>query len=162
MDYRTAELCDRFSSTRHLMIGEPLLRSFGGNPRFHGPISTAKVFEDHALIETILQEQGNGRILVIDGGGSHRCGLLDAETAAMAAEKGWQGILIYGCIRNAPEIRELRIGVLALHSHPLRSHARGTGERDVLITFAGINFRQGHFLYADEDGVVVCDTPLEP
>lgn len=156
----TASLCDRFSDSRHLSIAEPLLRSFGGVSAFQGPIRTAKVFEDHALIHTLIREEGKGSVLVIDGGGSHRCGLVDAEIIQTAVEQQWQGLIIYGCIRNALEIRSLPIGVYALHAHPLKSHARGTGETDVLITFAGINFRSGHHLYADEDGIIVSETPL--
>jgi regulator of ribonuclease activity A len=42
----------------------------------------------------------------------------------------------------------------------MKSHKRGTGDRDKLISFAGINFRTGNYVYADEDGIVVADEKL--
>lgn len=160
MDFRTADLCDRQEGQQHLQIAEPIFRSFGGNARFQGTITTVKVFEDHVLIRDVLNEEGQGRVLVIDGGGSHRCALLDGNISNLAANKGWSGVIVYGCIRDSVEISTLPIGIRALHTHPLNSHKRGTGERDVLISFAGINFRTGHYVYADEDGVLVSETPL--
>jgi len=38
---------------------------------------TIKTFEDNALVRSVLEnEQGKGRVLVIDGGGSVRCALI--------------------------------------------------------------------------------------
>jgi regulator of ribonuclease activity A len=160
MEFRTADLCDLNEGNPHLQIGEPIFQSFGGNPRFAGPIATVKVFEDNVLIREVLEQPGAGRVLVVDGGGSHRCALLGGNLSKLASEQGWAGLIVYGCIRDAVEIATLPIGIRALHTHPLKSHKRGTGERDVLITFAGINFRSGHHVYADEDGVLVSELPL--
>lgn len=160
MNFRTTELCDRHADLQRLTIAEPLFRSFGGHSHCQGPITTVKVFEDDVLIRSILAEANPGGILVVDGGGSHRCALIDGALARSAAENGWQGLVVYGCIRDTLELSKIPMAVLALHAHPLRAHARGTGERDVLITFASVNFRTGHFLYADADGLVVCESPL--
>lgn len=161
MDFRTADLCDHHEGQQHLQIAEPIFRAFGGLARFHGVITTVKVFEDNVLIRDVLSEDGKGRVLVIDGGGSHRCALLGGNISKLAAEKGWNGIIVYGCIRDSVEISAIPIGIRALHTHPLKSHKRGTGERDVLISFAGINFRSGHHVFADEDGILVSETPLK-
>jgi regulator of ribonuclease activity A len=99
-------------------------------------------------------------VLVIDGGGSHRCALLDYDSAKLAVENGWQGVVIYGCIRNSVEINQLPIAVRALHTQPLHGHKRGIGEKNNTLTFAGVNFKTDHFLYADADGIVVCETGL--
>jgi regulator of ribonuclease activity A len=98
--------------------------------------------------------------LVIDGGGSHRCALLGSNLARLAIDNGWQGIVIYGCLRDSAIIDQLPIGIRALHTHPLKSHKRGLGDRDMLVTFAGVNFKKDHFLYADTDGIIVSDTML--
>ncbi|SMF94511.1 regulator of ribonuclease activity A [Methylomagnum ishizawai] len=160
MIFKTSDLCDQFAESKRLQIAEPLLRSFGGHTAFSGRITTLKVFEDPVKIREILGEKSEGGVLVVDGGGSHRCALLGADLAKLACDHGWEGIIVYGCIRDSVEIGRLPLGVRALHTHPLRSHKRGTGERDILITFAGVNFRTGHYLYADEDGIVVADDPL--
>lgn len=160
MIFKTSELCDRFFDQHHLQIAEPIFKSFGGKPIFSGEVATAKVFEDSDLLHSMLDEKGEGRVLVVDGGGSHRCALLDSDLAKSAAEKGWAGIIVYGCIRDSVEMTRLPIGVLALHAHPLKSHKHAGGNRDCLITFGGVNFKSGYHVYVDEDGIVVSEGAL--
>lgn len=160
MSFKTADLCDHYAATHRLQISEPMFKSFGCRPAFSGRIATLKVFEDNVLIRQTLDGPAGGRVLVIDGGGSHRCALFGGNISRLACERGWAGIIVYGCVRDSVELNELPIGIRALHTHPLTSHKRGGGERDTLITFAGVNFRTGHFLYADEDGIVVSDSEL--
>lgn len=160
MTFKTPDLCDSYADTHHLQIAEPIFRPFGGKPSFSGRVRTLKVFEDNSLIRLALEEKTEDGILVVDGGGSHRCALFGGNLAKLAADHGWQGVIVYGCIRDSLEINALPIGVRALHTHPLKSHKRGTGERDILISVAGVNFRTGYYLYADEDGIVVADERL--
>ncbi|BBL69884.1 ribonuclease E activity regulator RraA [Methylogaea oryzae] len=157
---KTADLCDRHGDTEHFQIAEPAFRSYGGQPSFCGEIATLKVFEDNVLLRQALEQKVEGKVLVVDGGASHRCALLGEDLAKLALDNGWSGIIVYGCIRDTAAIAGLPIGVRALHAHPLKSHKRGHGERDILITFAGVNFRSGHYVYADEDGIVVSSSKL--
>ncbi len=159
-EIKTADLCDRFSNTEHFQIAEPMFQIFGGKRAFGGQITTLKVFEDNVLVQETLKKPGDNKVLVIDGGGSHRCALLGDSLAQRAIDNGWSGLVIYGCIRDSAAINQMPIGIRALHTHPLKSHKRGLGEREVLITFAGVNFRSGHFLYADEDGIIVSQHSL--
>jgi regulator of ribonuclease activity A len=160
MIFTTAKLCDSYAQQEHFQIAEPIFNCFGGKNNFCGQITTLKVFEDHQLIEQVLQEQVNHRVLVIDAGGSHRCALIGATYSQIAYENGWQGIVIYGCIRNSEVLTEIPIGIRALHAHPLKSQKRGTGEQGNVLTFAGVNFKTDHFLYADNDGIIVSDVML--
>lgn len=157
----TAELCDRFSEQENFQIAEPVLRHFGGKCRFSGLITTLKVFEDNSLVRNTLEENGRGRVLVIDGGGSRRCALLGDTLTALALRNAWEGIVVYGCVRSVDLLGKMPIGVMALNTHPLRSHKHGHGDRDKLITFAGINFKKDHYIYADNDGIIVADTKLD-
>jgi regulator of ribonuclease activity A len=160
MTFTTPDLCDRYSDTHHLQIAEPIFRPFGAKSTFSGRVTTLKIFEDNILLRAVLEEKVEDRVLVVDGGGSHRCALLGGNLAKLACDNGWQGIIIYGCIRDSIEINRLPIGIRALHTHPLRSHKKGGGDRDILVTFAGINFRTGYYVYADEDGIIVTEDKL--
>ncbi len=160
MTFTTADLCDAYSDQEHFQIAEPVFKSFGAEPAFSGQITTLKVFEDNVLIRKALEEKVENRVLVVDGGGSHRCALLGGNLAQTACDNGWRGIVIYGCIRDSVEINRLPIGIRALHTHPLKSRKRGLGDRDKLITFAGVNFKKDHYLYADEDGMIVSEALL--
>jgi regulator of ribonuclease activity A len=160
MTFTTANLCDTHSEQDNLQIAEPLLKSYGGKLSFNGQISTVKAFEDNVLIRTVLEQKVESRVLVVDGGGSHRCALVGEELARLAIANGWQGIVIHGCIRDSESINQLPIGIRALHTHPLKSHKKDPGDRELLVTFAGVNFKQNHFLYADADGIIVSETML--
>lgn len=160
MTFTTADLCDAHSEDNHFQIAEPLLKSYGGRSRFCGQITTVKVFEDNVLIRSVLEQKIENRVLVVDGGGSHRCALLGADLAKLAIANGWQGVVIHGCIRDSEIIDQLPIGIRALHTHPLKSHKKDHGDRELVVTFAGVNFKQNHFLYADGDGIIVSETML--
>lgn len=158
MIIKTTDLCD--AHLEHLRIADPVLRSYGGRRAFHGRIATLRVHEDNALVRSALEQPGEGRVLVIDGGGSLRRALVGDQLATLASSNGWTGIVVHGCIRDAAEIAVIDVGVLALATCPRRSEKRGVGEIDARVTFAGLTFVPGEHLWADEDGLVVSDLPL--
>lgn len=159
MSYPTADLCDEFSD--ELSVAEPMFRHFGAKPSFGGPVFTLKLFEDNSLVREALQSPGDGRVLVVDGGGSMRCALVGDRLAQLAVENNWVGIIVYGCIRDSAVIAKMDIGIKALNTHPLKSIKRGLGDKDVEVQFAGVTINPGSYLYADADGVVVSGKPLE-
>ena len=158
MEFKTADLCDQFSA--ELQVAEPGLRDFGGLIAFHGPVITLKVFEDNSMVRVALEQPGEGRVLVVDGGGSVRCALLGDRLADLALRNGWSGIVVNGCIRDSAAIAKIGIGVKALALNPLKSAKRGLGEHDVPVRFAGVYFMSGEYVYADEDGLLVSKKPL--
>jgi regulator of ribonuclease activity A len=160
MTFTTASLCDAYSGNDNFQIAEPLFKFYGANLSFCGQITTLKTFEDNVLVKSVLEEKVQNRVLVIDGGGSHRCALVDNTLALLAIDNGWQGIIVYGCIRDSALIAGLPIGIRALHTHPLKSHKKDHGDRDLLVSFAGVNFKKDHFLYADMDGIIVSASML--
>jgi regulator of ribonuclease activity A len=160
MTFSTANLCDMHSDEEHFQIADPIFNAFGGNKLFSGRITTLKTFEDDVLVRAILGEKVEGRVLVIDGGGSRRCALIDVPLAKQAIENGWQGFVIYGCIRGSSCIDKLPIGIRALQTYPLKSHKKDHGDRDLVVNFAGVNFKNDQYLYADTDGIIVSETML--
>jgi regulator of ribonuclease activity A len=152
------DLCDAHGEAVRVMA--PLFRSYGGRLAFGGPVRTIKCHEDNSLVAVQLDGPGAGQVLVVDGGGSLRCALLGDNLAAKGAANGWAGLLIYGCVRDVPILREIDLGVQALAAHPRRSVKRGIGELDVAVTFAGVTVAPGMLLYADENGVILSDTAL--
>lgn len=158
MILKTADLCDRYAET--LQIAEPVLKNFGGNVAFNGSIVTLKVFEDDALVRSTLEKPGKGQVLVVDGGGSMHCALVNEQLARLAKENGWFGIIVNGCIRHSEALAKIDIGIKALAQHPRNSFKHGIGEQNVPVRFVGIHFISGQYLYADEDGLVISETAL--
>ena len=158
MRFKTADLCDEFSE--HLQVARPGLLNYGGRTQFFGKIVTIKLHEDNSLVREILNADGHGMVLVIDGGASTRCALLGDILAARAVENGWNGIIVNGCIRDTVEIHRMDLGVKALGTHPLKSVKNDTGQLNVPIHFGRVTYRPGDYLYADEDGTVIAPFPL--
>ena len=136
-------------------------RDYGSKRRFFGPISTVKCFENNPLVRKALEEEGKGRVLVVDAGASTRCAVLGDMLAEMGAKNGWEGIIINGCCRDSEDIGKMDIGVKTIGTHPLKSSKRDKGLRDVDVSFAGVTFRPGDYVYADGDGVLVSSEKLE-
>ncbi len=154
----TADLCDAHAD--RLQIARPELKAYGGRRQFGGRIHTVQVYKDNILVRRQIENTVIDAVLVIDGGGSLECALVGDILAGLALQNGWQGLVVNGCIRDAAAIAELPIGIRALNTHPLKSGKRGTGQENLPVTFAGITFRPGEYLYADEDGVVVSPSRL--
>ncbi len=150
---KTTDISDTYGAA--VQVADAILNDYGGIKVFEGRITTLKLFEDNVLIHEAVQEPGEGRVLVIDGGGSIRTALVGDHLTGRAAENHWAGIVINGAIRDSREVGELPIGVKALRAHPRRPGKKRNGERDIPVTFAGVTFTPGAYLYADEDGVVV-------
>lgn len=158
MAFATTDLCDAHEDK--VRIAAPIFRSYGGKPAFHGHIATLKLFEDNGLVRKTLDTPGDGRVLVIDGGGSLRCALLGDQLAALAVKNGWAGIVLWGCIRDSAAIGAMDLGVLALATHPRKTVKQNLGDAEVPVSFAGIDFHPGDWLYADADGLIVSASKL--
>ncbi len=136
-----------------------VFRSFGGTARFAGRVRTLRVFEDNALVRRVLEEEGHGQVLVVDGGGSLRTALLGGNLARLAWERGWAGVVVHGAVRDVLELKEVPIGLLALAATPRRSAKAGRGEVDVPLSLFGAQVLPGHYLIADEDGLLLLPAP---
>jgi regulator of ribonuclease activity A len=154
----TADLCDEHGD--ELQVCEPLFQMYGGKRAFSGPASTVRCFEDNSRVKEAVDGPGEGRVLVVDGGGSRRRALFGDKLGSAAVRNGWAGVIVYGCIRDSAELGQMNLGIRALGTMPLRSDKRGEGERDTPVRFAGVTFRPGDSVYVDEDGIVVSHRPL--
>ena len=130
-------------------------RDFGRVKRFAGAVSTVKCFEDNSRVREAVSSPGDGRVLVVDGGGSLRRALLGGNLGAAAAKNGWAGVVIDGCVRDVAELAQCAVGIKALAVMPLPTDKRNEGQRDVAVQVQGVWIRPGDWLVADEDGIVV-------
>ncbi|MBL8398414.1 MAG: ribonuclease E activity regulator RraA [Candidatus Accumulibacter sp.] len=163
MSFKTPDLLDEHDTLVRdgtVRVVDPIFRGYGARKSFSGQIVTLKIFEDNSLVRDAFAENGQAKVLVIDGGGSLRCALIGDQLAVLAQKNGWAGAVVYGCIRDSADIERIDVGIRALNTHPLKSVKRGVGERNIVVTFGGVSFKPGAWLYADEDGIIVSDQPL--
>ena len=158
----TCDLCDvhKGDESGAFRVLPPVFHHYGGKEAFSGPVATVKCFEDNSLVKAAIETPGQGRVLVVDGGGSLRRALVGGNVAATAAKNGWAGIVVYGAVRDLAELRETPMGLRALALMPLPTEKRGEGQSEVPVQVAGVWVRPGDWLYADADGIVVGARPL--
>lgn len=159
MTFSTCDLCDQFPDRVRVLA--PIFRHYGGRTRFAGSIVTIKCFEDNVLIREAAVEEGRGRVMVIDGGGSLRSALVGDGIAEWARDHGWAGMIIYGCVRDTIALAKVELGVMAIGVNPVTPGKRRVGARDLAVTFGDVCFVPGEYVYCDEDGVVVAAERLD-
>jgi len=122
---------------------------------------TIKCFEDNGLIAEVVNTDGTGKVLVIDGGGSTRRALIDINIAEQAAKNNWEGIVCYGSVRDVDALEDIDIGIQGLLSIPVGASANNIGESDLAINFAGVTFLPDDHIYADNTGIILSPEPLD-
>lgn len=158
MEYSTSRLCDKY--LEQVDVLDPILFDFGGEGDFSGQITTVKCFESNGLIAQVLAQDGLGRVLLVDGGGSLRRALIDVELAELAYENNWAGIVLYGAVRDVAELASVSIGIKALGSIPVGAEQNSIGDNDIPVNFAGVTFFPDDFIYADETGIILSQDDL--
>lgn len=158
MSWSTPDLCDAYPDL--VNVSEIQWQNFGGRASFYGEVVTIKCFEDNSLVKEHCSKPGQGKVLVVDGGGSLRRALLGDMIAAEAVKHQWAGLIIYGVVRDVDILRTLDLGVKALGSVPLKTDKRGLGDLNVPVRFGGLDIKPGQFIYADNNGIVVSDSVL--
>jgi regulator of ribonuclease activity A len=148
----TADVLDEHGDRARVCLLD--FRSFGA-PAFAGPIATVRCHEDNVLLRRRTEEPGDGRVLVVDGGGSLRCALLGGKIATLAGTAAGRGLVLNACVRDAAELDAIGLGIKAVGTNPRQSRKDGAGAVDVAVSFGSITFEPGAQLYADADGVVV-------
>jgi len=151
--WSTSDLYDAHEA--ELQVAQPMFKSFGGRARFSGSIATVRCHEDNSHVKEQLNTDGGGRVLVVDGSGSPRCALLGDLIAASAVKFGWAGVIIHGAVRDVEALEKMELGVYALYSTPRRSVRRDEGQVGVIVSFAGVVFEPGAYVYVDRTGIVV-------
>lgn len=159
MNYNTSELCDLYLDS--VDVVEPMFVNYGCRTSFAGQVVTVKCHEDKGIIENLLTQDGAGKVLVVDGGGSLRRALIDIGLAELALENDWEGIICYGCVRDVDALEELDLGIQAMASIPVGADSEGVGEADIAINFGGVTFLPEDYIYADSTGVILSPEPLD-
>ena len=156
----TADLSDLLAEKAHILALQ--WRSFGGLSAFRGPVVTFRGADDNSRIRAILEEPGEGRVLVIDNGGSQARSIFGDTFGGLMRDNGWAGAIINGFTRDAAGLAGLPVGLFALGVSPLRPLKTNVGERDAAISIAGVAIRTGDWVAADPDGVVVVGAAVQP
>ncbi|HCQ82028.1 MAG TPA: ribonuclease [Rhodobiaceae bacterium] len=157
--FATTDIADDYGDAVYVLAST--FQNFGGAKRFCGPAKTLLAFEDNTKVRAAVETDGDGRVLVVDGGASKRCALFGGNLAKLAAGNGWAGVIINGYVRDTAELAAETVGIKALGVHPRKSQKRNLGIYDVPVKFEDIRIYPGDWIYADEDGIIVSPSKLD-
>ncbi|MEO5798983.1 MAG: ribonuclease E activity regulator RraA [Gemmatimonadales bacterium] len=152
-EWATADLADDHPGGVQV-VHAPLI-DFGGARRFAGPIATLAVHEDYRPVRRALESAGEGRVLVVDGGGSLVVALVGERSLQLALQNGWVGVVVNGAVRDTALTAGIAVGLRALAAVPRRGESGDSSEAGGEVTFGEVRFKPGDWLWADADGIVV-------
>jgi len=152
MSYITADICDKHRDEVQVLSHD--YKSYGGTEICHGPIATIRLDKENSDLISMLQEPGEGRIAVVDVDAAFYA-VVGENLMKFARDNGWAGILINGYVRDTKITRTIPVGLWALGTCSRKSHDKKPAQRDIELSFGGVTFRNGEFLIADHDGIIV-------
>ena len=158
MSFTTPDLSDENPDALALL---PILKNLGGRKSFHGKIETLKCPDDNSFVKQLLNSEGKKRILVVDANGINTVALLGDMIAEAGVKNNWSGVVINGYIRDVDIINTLNIGVQALGTVPVRSAKKNQGEPGIDVSFGGLTFKSGDYVYADNNGLLLSKRELK-
>ena len=157
MKFFTADLCDAYGDK--LQVLEDELKPYGGEMSCCGSITTIKLDEDNSGLIELLKSDGRGRIAVVDAGGEY-CAIVGDTLMGFAAQHNWTAIIINGYVRDVANTQHIGVGLWALGTCPRKSQKKSPFKSQIDINFLGVDFKEGNFLYADYDGIVISEENL--
>ena len=154
----TPDLSDQNDDAKVIELS---FQHYGNIKSFYGQIETAVCPDDNSYVKEILEEDGNNRLLFIDGGGSIKCALLGDMLAGKAIDNNWSGIVVNGCVRDVGVLSNLKIGIMALASSPKRSEKKGRGSRSETLNFGNVSINRNDWAYCDQNGILISTKELK-
>ncbi|MCZ4370772.1 putative 4-hydroxy-4-methyl-2-oxoglutarate aldolase [Vibrio diazotrophicus] len=155
----TPDICDRYKSQVTLL--DLPLQNYGMRSSFWGEIVTVRCYHDNSKVREVLSQNGKGKVLVVDGHGSRRKALMGDQVAMMAIDNGWEGVIIYGAVRDVVALSQMDLGIKALDACPFKTEKRGVGKVNVALTMHNQMVLPGDYIYADWNGILLSKQALD-
>ena len=159
-DFTVPDICDAHGDM--IAIGDIFLTSYGGIEKFFGEIRTVDCPHSNSVVKELVQENGEGKVLVINHSGDKLCSMVGDQIAQKAYENNWKGIFVNGYIRDIEVIKNISIGVCAKNVFPMKTDKTvGVGTKDTSFKIGSVEIRSGNWIYVDTNGWVVSKNKLE-
>lgn len=155
----TPDICDRYESQVTLL--DLPLQNYGMRSSFWGEIVTVRCYHDNSKVREVLSQNGKGKVLVVDGHGSRRKALMGDQVAMMAIDNGWEGVIIYGAVRDVVALSQMDLGIKALDACPFKTEKRGVGKVNVALTMHNQMVLPGDYIYANWNGILLSKHALD-
>lgn len=152
---------DLFDLHRDKIAAVPAgLHHFGNIKRFFGQAVCVTCPNDNSTAVAMLNSNGAGKVLVIDGFADLTHAYLGDNMALAALKNGWCGVVINGCVRDIEILQTLDLPIMALGHTPASTLKRGLGHVNAPVQLLGQNIKNDNWLYADENGLLISPSAL--
>lgn len=153
MDFFTADICDEH--IEKVFVLDPQYKNYGGANKCKGEVVTIKLDKNNSdLIKLLRDEDGEGKVVVVDVREDYFA-VVGENLMKFAHKNNYAGIIVNGYIRDTFQIKDIPVALYALGTCPRKYIPITSGERNVHLSFGGVGFKDGDYLYADTDGVIV-------
>ncbi len=154
----TADICDE--NPEKVSVMGAGYTNYGGADRCEGEIVTIRLNRNNSdLIKLLRDEDGTGKVVVVDVDQAYYA-VVGENLMKFAQQNNYAGIIVNGYIRDTFQIKDIPVVLYALGTCPRKSIPVTAGERAVDLSFGHVKFRNGDYLYADTDGVIVTATKI--
>ncbi|MGB0865196.1 MAG: ribonuclease E activity regulator RraA [Granulosicoccaceae bacterium] len=158
MTVYTADLCDEHPE-RVSVLG-PGYSNYGGAAVCEGEVVTIRLDKNNSDLITLLRdEDGAGKVVVVDVDQAYYA-VVGENLMKFAQASGYAGIVVNGYIRDTFQIKDIPVALFALGTCSRKSIPVTSGELGAMLSFGGVDFKPGNYIYADTDGVIVTAKPL--
>lgn len=158
MDFFTADICDE--NVDKVQVLNPGYKSYGKASKCEGEILTVKLYEDNkALVELLRDNQGDGRVVVVDVIGDF-CAVVGDKLMGFAHKNNFAGIVVNGYVRDTTTTAQIDVALYALGTYPFKSQKKANGEIGIDIEFSNVKFKTGEYIYCDQDGIITSKEKL--
>ena len=154
MNIQIADLCDE-NRDKKIEVLASKFTNYGALKKFYGQIVTVKLDKSNwLLLEILRDEDGQGRILVVDNG-EEFFGVVGDKLMGFAKKNNWKAIILNGYVRDTDTTKDIEVGLLAIGTCPLRNFDITDSQRDKELIFGGVTLNTGDYIYVDYDGAII-------
>jgi regulator of ribonuclease activity A len=159
MSFYTADLCDEFFDKVRVL--NPGFKSYGGKEKICGTIVTMKLDKNnHDLAMMLKNEDGQNKIVVVDVAQEYYA-VVGENLMRFALDNNWAGMIINGYVRDTEQTKKFPVGLFAIGKCPRKYIPQTQGQRGVEVSFEGVVFQDGDYVYADKDGIILTKEKLK-
>ena len=157
MDFSTADICDEYKEK--IQVLDFGMNSYGGKKKAFGKIRTVKIYGDNSSLIKLLKQSGDGNIAIVDVD-CRQIAVVGDKLMAIAKKNGWEAIIVNGYVRDTNITKNIDVGLWACGKYPKKSFEKKEGIINCELNFLGVKFKQGDYLYADEDGIIISENQI--
>lgn len=153
MEFWTADLCDQFPDKTYVLDNE--FKNYGGKYKACGEVVTVKLDRNNSeLIKVLRDEDGTGKIVVVDVENEYFA-VVGENLMKFAAQNNYEAIIVNGYIRDTYQIKDIDVALFARGTCSRKYIPVTKGERNIELSFCGVQFKDGDIVYCDGDGIIL-------